>query len=137
MRLTRARYHYAIKNNNKSNVKIRNDKMAEAVSLNNERNLWLEVKKMNKNNQMFPNLIDGQIGPENIANLFYNKNKELFNSVGYDNDNMTNLRDKIENLVSKSTPDNVIFNVQEVKNAILSLKNGKKRGVRAQNGPFH
>ena len=81
---------------------------------------------MNKNNQMFSNLIDGQIGPENIANLFYNKNKELFNSVGYDNDNMTNLKDEIENLVSKSSPDNVIFNVQEVKNAILSLKNGKK-----------
>merc|ERR1739842_294014 len=62
MRLTRARYHYAIRNSIKSNIKIRNDKMAEAVSLNNDRNLWLEVKKMNKNNQVFSNLIDGQIG---------------------------------------------------------------------------
>ena len=50
---------------------------------------------------------------------------------------MTSLKDKIENLVSKSTPDNVIFSVQEVKNAIFSLKNGKKRGVRARYGPFH
>ena len=39
---------------------------------------------------------------------------------------MTNLKDKIENHVSKSTPDNVVFSVQEVKNAIFSLKNGKK-----------
>ena len=61
----------------------------------------------------FSNLIDGQIGPENIANLFYNKNIELFNSVGYDKDNMTSLNDNIENLVSKSTPDNVIFSVQD------------------------
>ena len=75
---------------------------------------------------MFSNLIDGQIGPENIANLFYNKNKELFNSVGYDNDNMTNLKEKIENLVSQSTSDSIIFNVNEVKNAIFSLNNGKK-----------
>ena len=37
-----------------------------------------------------------------------------------------NLKDQIENLVSKSTPDSIIFNVHEVKNAIFSLKNGKK-----------
>ena len=126
MRLTRARYHYAIRNSIKSNIKIRNDKMAEAVSLNNERNLWLEVKKMNKNNQVFSNLIDGQIGPENIGNLFHNKNKELFNSVGYDNETMSNLKNRIENMVNESIPDNVIFSVNDVKKAVLNLKNGKK-----------
>lgn len=71
MRLTRARYHYAIKNAIKSDIKIRNDKMAEAISQNDDRNLWLEVKKMNKNNQGFSNIIDGQVGPENIANFFF------------------------------------------------------------------
>ena len=69
MRRTRARYHYAIRDVIKSNIRIRNDKMAEAISLNNDTDLWFEVKKMNKCNQTFPNLIDGQIGPDNIANL--------------------------------------------------------------------
>ena len=75
MRLTRARYHYAIRNVIKSDIKIRNDRMAEAISLNNDRDLWFEVKKMNKCNQTFSNLIDGEIGPDNIVNLFYNRNK--------------------------------------------------------------
>ena len=126
MRTTRARYHYAIRNVIKSNIKIRNDKMAEAISLNNDRDLWLEVKKMNKSNQSFSNLIDGQIGPDNIANLFFNKNKELFNSVGYDDVSMTNLKNNIENMVSDCTPEKLIFNVREVKTAVNSLKNGKK-----------
>ena len=50
MRFTRARYHYAVRNAIKLDIKTRNDKMAEAISLNNERDLWLEVKKMNKSN---------------------------------------------------------------------------------------
>ena len=63
----------------------------------------LRLKKINKSNQTFSNLIDGQIGPDNIANLFHNKNKELFNSVGYDDESMTNLKSKIGKMVNGST----------------------------------
>ena len=126
MRLTRARYHYAIKNAIKSDIKIRNDKMAEAISQNDDRNLWLEVKKINKNNQGFSNIIDGQVGPENIANFFYDKNKELFNSVGYDDEVMNNLKSKIDTMVNNCSTDNVTFNIQEVKDAVFKLKKGKR-----------
>ena len=81
---------------------------------------------MNKSNQTFSNLIDGEIGPDNIANLFYNKDKELFNSVGYDDESMSNLKNKIGKMVNDSSIEKLIFNVNEVKNAVLSLKNDKK-----------
>ena len=126
MRASRARYHYAIKHTLKAEINIRNNKMAEAVSNNDDRNLWQEVRKMNKTNQCFANLVEGQTGPENIANLFYEKNKELFNSVGYNVDTMKNLKVKIENLVDTCSLENERISVQEVKDAVKSMKKGKK-----------
>ena len=119
---------YGVKSRNsiKAEINIRNNKMAEAVSSNNYRNLWREVKKMNKNNQGFSNLVDGQVGPENISNLFYEKNKELFNSVGYDEAVMDNLRYKISNMVNECSLENETCNVKEVKEAVLNMKNGKR-----------
>ena len=126
MRQARARYHYAVKNVIKNDNKIRNDKMAEAISLNKDCDLWYEVKKMNKSSQYYSNIIDDQVGSENIVNLFYNNNKELFNSVGYDEGNMSNLKHKIASIVKNSTVDDVTFNVQDVKDVVNNLKNGKK-----------
>ena len=57
-RKTRLKYHYAVRFVNRENIKIRNCKMGEAISKNNDRVLWDEVRKMSKTNQDLPNMMD-------------------------------------------------------------------------------
>ena len=83
-------------------------------------------KKITKSSQVFSNIVDGQVGPNAIADLFYNKNKELFNSVGYNEQEMSNLKRKIDNMANKCSTDNVILSVNDVKEAINKLKHGKQ-----------
>ena len=131
-RMTRARYHLAIKSALKSHIQIRNEKMGEAISSNNDRNLWEEVKKMNKSNKLLPEAIDNVKGSDNIANLFFDKNNDLFNSVSYEKDEMKDLKSEIDDLINANidtdcndTLEFFKFNVQNVIDAINEMKSGK------------
>ena len=44
-RMTKAKYHYAIRSAIKNEVNIRNEKITNAIYLNCDRDLWREVKK--------------------------------------------------------------------------------------------
>ena len=77
MRRTRAQYHHSIKYARKEYKIIRNVRMAEANSCNNNRDLWKEVNTMTHAKQELPSVIDGQVGNENIANIFLEKSKSL------------------------------------------------------------
>ena len=132
--MTRARYHYATKNVLKSQIQIRNDRMAEAISTDNDRNLWEEVHKMKRSHKLLPDIIDGVKESENISKLFFDKNKELFNSVSYDDFKMNEIKYEIDELIDKEidkdsnyiSNDNLInFTVQDVIDVIEELKSGK------------
>ena len=69
-RKTRLQYHYAIRHVVKENNKIRNKKLAEAVSENNDRVLWEEVRKMSKTNKELPTMMDGLSSTEEITDFF-------------------------------------------------------------------
>ena len=45
--------------------------MAEAISLNNSRALWDEVRKMTKTNNNLPIMMDGSTDTNEIANIFF------------------------------------------------------------------
>ena len=47
--------------------------MAEAISCNNNRDLWKEVNTMTHAKQELPSVIDGQVGNENISSIFLEK----------------------------------------------------------------
>ena len=49
-RIIKLRYHYAVRYVMRENVRLKNKQMAEAISENNERKLWDEVRKMTKSN---------------------------------------------------------------------------------------
>ena len=69
-RKTRLKYHYTLRRVVKDNKIMRNEKMGEAISQNNDRVLWDEVKKMTKTNNKLPNMMDGSSEPADIINIF-------------------------------------------------------------------
>ena len=70
-----------------------------------------------------------------ITNIFTDKYRSLYNSVGYNIHEIKRLRDKINPSIESGCADNLkvknhshIINVENVTNAIDALKQGKKGG---------
>ena len=140
MRRTRAQYHHAVKYAQRECNNIRNKKMAEAISRNKNRDLWKEVNTMTQSRQELPNIIDGQIGNENIAKVFFEKSKNLYNTVGFSPQSINDLNQKIErkleekckqnqNELKVNTQSEIHFHnlaVKDLKEAIEDLKKDKK-----------
>ena len=127
-RMTKAKYHYAIRSAIKNEVNIRNENMANAIYLNCDRDLWREVKKISNCNKLLPNKIDDAIGSEKISKLFYSKNKDLFNSVGFKNKELIDLNEELERYIcdDRYKSSNSIITVEDMKEAIKDLKSGKR-----------
>ena len=132
-RRTRAKYHYAIKFVNKEKNRIISNRMAEAISNNQNRNLWREAKKMKQTNNSIPNVMDNVTGSDNINSLFAEKFKNLYNSVGFNENDLDLLRTRLENSIRKDYNDykfkanNTNFvTLNDVKLGISKLKSNKK-----------
>ena len=70
MRSTRATYHCKIKKLKKDREKLQKEAMAKAISGNNSRQLWTEVRKVRNKNSSSINCIDDITGNSCIAKLF-------------------------------------------------------------------
>ena len=57
--------------------------MADAISMNNDRVLWDEVRNMTKTSNNLPNAMDEVTGTDEISSLFADKYDTLYNSVSY------------------------------------------------------
>ena len=126
-RKTNLQYHYAIRYVMKENARLRNIRMAEAISVNDDRTLWDEVRKISRTNHNLPSMIDGHAGADEITNIFSNKYNTLYNSVSYDSDDMDKLKRYLdEQIDNNSTLQPHTVTVQDVKDAINSLKMDKK-----------
>ena len=126
-RKTRLKYHYAICFVMKENIRIRNNKMGEAISTNNDRVLWDEAKKMSKTNNNLPSVIDGITGIEEISDIFADKYDALYNSVSYSQNDLSILMRNIDTQITNVCPNHShTITVKEVKNALAKLKLGKK-----------
>ena len=82
---------------------------------------------------MLPNIIDNISGYHNIADLFANKWKVLYNSVGYCNHDMELLKDRLDSDILNKCCRNICannqyFTVEEIIEAIKSLKHDKHNG---------
>ena len=132
-RRSRAKYHYAVRFVNKEKNKIKSTRMAEAIVNNRERDLWQEVKQSKQTNKSVPNIMDNVTGAKNIINLFTNKFRNLYNSVGFNIEDLeilcTNINNKIKEKHNNFKVDfnyKFLISVQDVKDAIFKLKPDKK-----------
>ena len=129
---TRAKYHYAIRLAKREKDKLAADKVASAL-LENDKDFWKETNKIKHRLKAIPTHIDSVNGMENIANLFADKQEALYQSVGYNEDDLRQLQTRIVcNVQTKCNHDKCGFshniNVAHVKKAIGALKPGKSDG---------
>jgi hypothetical protein len=127
-RLTRARYHKAVRTVKRQSQSIRMSKMGECISNNNSRDLWKEVKRIKGRNSVLPNNIDDVSGDDDISEHFAFKYNELYNSVPYDYNEMQSINDIVAEKV-KNTDALYNVNVDDVIKAISKLKHGKGDGA--------
>ena len=91
MRTTRSRYHYAIRYVKKNEEIMRKEAMAQSISKNNSRDLWKEVRKVKDKSKVNSQCMDDVTGNENIAKLFADKYKVVYNSLCSNNDQLKEL----------------------------------------------
>ena len=134
-RKTRSQYHQAYKMVLRNEGELKLDKIESAFNHGADMNAWLSVRNFSSRNLKHPPAMDNVTGAKNIANLFADRFKDLFNVVGYDEAEIASLKNVINTKIaarcmdhSCSQGDSHKITPADVKNAIAKLKNNKKDG---------
>ena len=94
-RKSRTEYHRIVKICRKKEDTIRSERMAQCLLDNNSRQFWNEVRVMRGGGVTKPpSQVDNVTGNDEIAELFAGKFKNVFNSVGYDENLVNGLYDR-------------------------------------------
>ena len=129
-RATRARYHKAIRWAKRNEEMVRFASMGEHFLSDQRREFWTEVKKIKGNSSCTPSTVDGKQTEEEIAGVFQEKYRELYNSVSYDFDKFLTLSSSIDHNVRNHCDDCNSHRIQvyDVRRAVEGLKKGKHDG---------
>ena len=107
--------------------------MYYTISDKNDRILQEDIRKLSKSNNDLPNGMDGYSKVEEITDTFSDKYKTLYDSVNHSEHDLNKLTTEIESHIDNSYPNikdisnkTPSISLQEVKNAMLELKQGKK-----------
>ena len=84
MRDSRHDYHYAIRFCKRNSDTITATKMAEAISSGKHREFWKEIGHMQRSSKSVPTTVDNANNKHDIADLFFNKFKDLYNAKDHD-----------------------------------------------------
>ena len=68
--ITRARYHRAVRHIVRGD-RMCTTKMAEVIGENRTRDLWSDVRRIKGRNKFQPSSVDGMVGDDEIAQLFF------------------------------------------------------------------
>lgn len=133
MKQAKRDYKAAVKRVLRNQANISNARMADALSCNNVRDFWSEVKRKSSNHSPSPTIMDGVQGDEAICELFRDKYESLYNSVPYDEASFSALRDSVSVQAADRCLRGTCYcehNVQvhEVSAAVRKLKRGKSGG---------
>ena len=128
-RISRARYHRAIRHIERNTNRIRIDKMADALLSNNSTDVHHEVDKTKPRSSKISSTVDGNNDCESITNMFSDKYNMLCNSVPYDEDEVKCIDTEImSRIIERQSNDCYRTTVQDVIDAVAHLKVGKSNG---------
>ena len=106
---SRLQYHYAVRCIDKNRDAIKSEKMAQNC-IKNRKNMWDEAKRMRGNNRKVPQMVDNTVGDSDISKLFSTKFNHILTSVGYNNEEL----DEIKSSVTKSIQEKCHINEDNV-----------------------
>ena len=129
MRRTRATYHYAIHCVRKQEELIVRDRIAHSLLENGRRHFWAEVNKIRCKKAACCKIVDGYASEDSIAERFAHQYKHLCSSVPYDNNELRNIIDDVENSInSDAMYSECVVSCNDVYNAISKLAPHKNDG---------
>ena len=128
MRITRARYHKAVKYVKKNRDKIRMEKMAASIAENRHRDFWNEVRKIKGRDNYLPACVDGVNTDNEICDVFSRKYESVYNCVSFDTGDMQNIVDIVNERITCEEIGDVTISVQDVIKCIGYIKSGKSDG---------
>ena len=110
--------------------KLKANRMATALLDNRTRDFWSEVKKSRCTRPGLTDDVDGVKGVDPVCELFKTKYEELYNSVSFKQDEMDDLTNRIDDLVSTSCKTGNCYGnhnvvVDDVIRGVSKLKSGK------------
>ena len=107
---------------------LRKSKMAESVSTNKQRDIWVETKKMLSGKKPSINSVDGACNPEPISEVFASKYETLFQGTPTDPLELQSLYRTIKSGVTADEQSYSSVNVNDVLDALKDIKLGKHDG---------
>lgn len=138
-RLTRAKYHQAIRLVKKDRDKCVANKLASALSTGKTKEFWGEVSKVRSKQTNLPCVVDGNSNPVYIANTFADNYNRLYNNVSYNMSDKEQLLHEMDCLIVSKCFDEKCscrncyagshtITSTDVKKAIKHLNSGKRDG---------
>ena len=102
-------------------------KMSDVIMSDITRDFWSEIRKLKVHNTVMSNSIDGCNDNDDIMNVFRDKYMSLYNSVPYDEYEMSKIKSIIEIRIDTC---NINYNISinDVIDAVMHLKSGKSYG---------
>ena len=125
-RSTRSKYHNSIKLLKREENDLRKKRMAEHISVNNDRDLWHELKKLKPSNKILSGVVDGKSKNCEIADVFKEKYETLFSSVITSKEDQTTINSEIYARVQNEKF--LYFTFDDINKAISQLNKGKSDG---------
>ena len=128
MKLSKRQYKFAVRRLKRCQDKINNEKLANAL-LNNNEDIFKEIKRIRGKTNSYSTKIDDREGPCNIANHFATIYEDLYNNVALDDKFQ-----KVHDSVIDSVDDSSHFQLQRInqnviKDVIKKLKPNKKDAI--------
>jgi len=123
MRRTHALYHYAICRVKKDEDNIIQERLANCILENKQRNFWTEIKRIRSKKSCMSRVIDGSTDAQSIAKLFAAKYRDLYTSVPYNNVELKGTIEGVDQqLIQSGFETGFIINVSDVKSAVQRHK---------------
>ena len=121
------RYKYAVRRVRRRQDQIKRTKLAESLLKDPNRGFWSEVHRHFGNSKATPSpVVDSVTGSDNIANLFANSFKQLYNST--DSSAAEELLDNLNSALTSAEIEHISISPDTIHEAIGKLRHGKIGG---------
>ena len=101
------------------------------MDIDRSRDLWDELKKLDKTRKAVPCSINGHTDNSNISNVFAKKYGDLYSSVPTDDRELSDIRDEMaDEIHGLSADENIVLTVDDICKAIDKLNAHKRDGTK-------